>query len=156
MQRAFQDQILGNYCWGCGSLNECGLHIKSYWSGDEATCTWTAKDYHTGPRHILNGGIIATIMDCHCVCTAMAAAYRTENRAMDTEPPIWFATGSLSVKYLRPTPVDASILLRARIKERGEKKTILTCSLFAKEKECAQAEVVAVRIPKAFWFESSI
>ena len=72
-QRAFQDEISGNQCWGCGSANENGLQIKSYWSGDEAVCTWQPKAYHNaGPPHVLNGGDyshsnrLSRRMDCNC------------------------------------------------------------------------------------------
>lgn len=148
MERAFQDQMRGNYCWGCGSLNEQGLRIRSYWSGNEAVCTWKPKEYHSaGPQHILNGGIIATIIDCHCVCTAIAAAYRAENREIGTEPLIWYVSGSLQIKYLRPTPIDEPLVLRARIKEMNKTKTFLACLLLAKGEECARGEVVAVRMP---------
>jgi hypothetical protein len=27
-------------------------------------------------KNVVNGGIIATVIDCHCVCTAITAAYR--------------------------------------------------------------------------------
>ena len=76
-QRSFQDLIQGNHCWGCGTVGEPGLRIKSYWSGDESVCTWSPKDYHSAAHpQVLNGGIIASIIDCHCICTAIAAAYR--------------------------------------------------------------------------------
>ena len=129
------------------------MQIKSYWSGDEAVCTWQPKPYHAaGPLHVLNGGIIGTIIDCHCVCTAIAAAYRAEGREIGTEPPIWYVTKSLQVTYLRPTPIDQPVVLRARIKGVDERKTVLTCSLFGKGEECAQGEVVAVRVPSV-WLE---
>jgi acyl-coenzyme A thioesterase PaaI-like protein len=154
IERAFQDEIRGNQCWGCGSVNENGLQIKSYWSGDEAVCTWRPKACHNaGPPHVLNGGIIATLIDCHAGWTAIAAAYRKEGRGINTEPPIWYATASLNVKYLRPTPMDVAVVLRARVKETTGKKAIVTCSLFAKKEECAIGEVVAVRVPKRFWDE---
>ena len=34
-QLAFQEQIGGNHCWGCGALNENGLQLKSYWDGED-------------------------------------------------------------------------------------------------------------------------
>lgn len=152
--QAFQDSLSENFCWGCGPLNPHGLQIKSYWSGDEAVCTWQPQPYHTaGPRHILNGGIIAVLMDCHCVCTAVAGAYRTEGRAMSSQPPLLYATASLQVTYLRPTPIVAPLLLRARIASMTEKKTLLVCSLFSGGEECARGEVVAVRVPPA-WYEA--
>ena len=149
---AFQESLSGNYCWGCGLLNAHGLRIKSYWSGDGAVCTWDPKPYHTaGPKQVLNGGIIATIVDCHCICTAIAAAYRAEGREIGTEPTIWYATGSMQLTYLRPTPTNRPVLLRARIEEIKKRKTVLTCSLFADGEECARSEVVAVRVPPAWW-----
>ena len=75
---------------------------------------------------------------------------------MNTEPSIWYATTSLNVKYLRPTPIDAPVILRARVKEKKGKKTILKCSLSAKGQECAVGEVVAVRVPERFWHEIRI
>ena len=150
-QYAFQDHIAEKHCWGCGILNERGLQIKSTWSGDEAVCTWQPMDYHlAGPTHVLNGGIIATIIDCHSICTAIAAAHRAEGRAMNTEPSIWYATASLQVTYLKPTPIHEPVVLRARVKEMKGEKTIVTCSLFAMEEECARGEVVAVRVPPAW------
>lgn len=146
-QLAFQDEIPNNHCWGCGSTNSNGLQIKSYWAGDEAVCTWHPKDYHmAGPKHILNGGIIATIIDCHCICTAIAAAYREEGRKINSNPSIWYATASLNLSYLRPTPGNQPVALRAKIKEMKPKKIILACSLFSKDVECAFGEVVAVRV----------
>ncbi len=152
VRSAFQDEMGGNQCWGCGSANDKGLQIKSYWSGDEAVCTWQPKAYHNaGPAHVLNGGIIATLMDCHCGWTAIAAAYRNEGREMNTQPSIWYATASLNIKYLRPTPIDEAVVLRAQIKETTGKKAIVACSLFAKGATCAVGEVVAVRVPERFW-----
>ena len=154
-QHAFQDHIAEKYCWGCGVLNERGLQIKSHWSGDEAVCTWQPEDSHmAGPVHVLNGGIIATIIDCHCICTAIAAAYRAEGRAMNTEPSIWYATASLHVSYLKPTPIHGPVVLRAQVTETKGKKTIVTCSLYAREEECARGEIVAVRVPPE-WREAA-
>jgi acyl-coenzyme A thioesterase PaaI-like protein len=148
-QPAIQDQFRrNNYCWGCGQFNDHGLKIKSYWLGDEAVCTWQPEEYHAaGPRNVVNGGIVATLIDCHSACTAMAAAYQAEGREIGSEPHIWCATAHLEVTYLRPTPLGEPLALRARVKEMGERKIIVTCSVSANEEECARGEVVAVRVP---------
>ena len=153
-EQAFQDAFSENHCWGCGPLNPYGLQVKSYWSGDsdEAVCTWQPQPYHTaGPQHILNGGIIAVLMDCHCVGTAVAAAYRAEGRAMTSQPRLYYATASLQVTYLRPTPIAEPVVLRARVTNMMEKKTLLACSLFSGGEECAHGEVVAVRV-SPLWY----
>ena len=147
-ESSFQDQIKENHCWGCGPANEHGLRIKSYWSGEEAVCTWQPGEQHSaGPLEILNGGVIATLFDCHCVCTAIAAAYRAESREIGSAPFIWYATGSLEVRYLRPTPIGEPLTLRAAITDMTERKTTLSCSLSASGEERATATVVAIRVP---------
>ena len=153
---SFQDLIHGNHCWGCGTLNQQGLKISSRWDGDGSVCTWQPQRYHSaGPSHVLNGGVIATIIDCHCVCTAIAAAYRSEGREIGTEPSIWYATASLQIAYRRPTPIEAAVTLRAAISDMTERKTVLSCSLLAGREECASAEVVAVRVPTE-WMASVV
>src|SRR4030042_3439238 len=93
-QAAFQDQIPDNGCWGVGPSNVHGLRIKSYWVGEESVCAFQPQPHQTaGPPHILNGGILASLIDCHCVCTSIAAAYRAENRAIGSHPLIWHVTG---------------------------------------------------------------
>lgn len=148
---AIQDQMPDNHCWGCGSLNPLGFQIKSYWDEGETVCTWQPRAEHmAGPQHILNGGLIATLIDCHCVCTAVADAYRRQGRGMQTLPPIWYATASLQVTYLTPTPIGEPVTLRARIKERSRRKTVVTCSLVSGGEERACGEVVAVQVPMSW------
>ena len=149
-QKIIQDQKKENFCWGCGKDNEHGLQIKSYLSGDELVCTWQPKEYHMAAPGILNGGIIASIIDCHSVWAAIVAAYQTEGREINTEPLIWYVAGSLQITYLKPTPMKCPVILRARVKEIKERKTTVNCSLFANGDECARGEVVAIRVPAAW------
>lgn len=147
--RAFQDDLAEvgfHHCWGCGSLNEHGLHVRSYWDGDEGVCTWQPQPYHQAWPGIVNGGIIATIIDCHAACTATAAAYRAEQRAITTPPMIAIVTASLHISYLRPTPLTEALHLRATITEQTARKTLLTCTLSAQGEVCVRAEAVMVRL----------
>lgn len=144
----FQDEILNNHCYGCGPSNQQGLKIKSFWEGEDSVCNFEPRPYHmAGPRHILNGGVIATVIDCHCICTAIADAYRRAGRPFDSNNSIWYATGLLDVKYLRPASIEHQLVLRAKIIEVTDKKTVLNCMAFSGDEKCAQAEVVAVRVP---------
>jgi len=144
---AFQDLIPDNHCYGCGPHNAHGLRIKSYWDGDEAVSTFTPQPFHmAGPTNVLNGGIIGTVIDCHCICTAFADAYRREGRAIGSDPQLWYATASLKVDYLKPTPIDQPLTLRAKVVEAGPKKTRISCSLYAGDQECARGEVLAIRV----------
>jgi acyl-coenzyme A thioesterase PaaI-like protein len=144
---AFQDQIPDNYCWGCGPLNTLGLQIKSYWSGEESVCNWQPDPrFMAGPQQVLNGGIIGTLIDCHCICTAIAASYRKEGRPIGNGPLIWYATASLNVTYRRPTPVADLVTLRARITATTDRKTVLSCTLITNGEARVAGEVTAVRV----------
>ena len=148
MTLSIQQQIPDNHCFGCGTLNPDGLHIHSRWNSDESVCVWTPHAHHmAGPTHILNGGIIATVIDCHTVCTAIADAYRRDGRTVGEAPQLWYATGRIELRYLRPTPIAAPLTLQARIVETGERKTVLTCTLTSEDELRAEADVVAVRVP---------
>lgn len=151
--RAFQDDLDQNYCWGCGAANDHGLHIKSTWDGKEAVCVWEPQPIHmAGRRRVLNGGIIATVIDCHSICTAVAAAYRAENRPIGSEPLIWYVTGTLAVSYRTPAPLDRPLRVRARITETKDRKTVVATTVAAGNEEYATGEVVAIRVPPD-WFE---
>lgn len=149
-QKAFQDYYPDHlaHCYGCGRLNAHGLQIKSYWDGDESVCRFVPRTYHTAIPGFVYGGLIASLIDCHGTGTAAATMYRAENRAMDTEPPFRFVTGSLHVDYLRPTPIDATLEVRAKVKEIKGRKVTMTLTLSAKGELCARGEVVAIQMPE--------
>jgi len=149
-EKAFQDYYPDDlsHCYGCGRLNDHGLHIKSYWDGDESVCTFRPKPHHMAIPGYVYGGLIASVMDCHGTGTAAAAAYRAEGRAMDTDPPLRFVTASLHVDYLRPTPLDGPLELRGRVKAIKGRKVVVAITLVAQGEMCARGEVVAVQMPE--------
>jgi len=135
-----------NVCFGCGIHNPEGLQIHSYWEGNESVCTWMPEEKYHGWEDLLNGGIIATLIDCHCMCTAMADAYRREERDLDSEPEYRYATGTLQIKYLKPTSTHHEVELRAIVTETKGKKTVLKCHFFSQGIKTAEAEVIAIRV----------
>ncbi len=142
----FQDHMPGNICFGCGKYNDKGLHIQSYWEGEESVCVWNSAERYQGWVDIMNGGILATLIDCHCMGTAMAAAYREEGRALGSEPYYRYATASIKVDYLKPTPNTRPVTLRAQVVEIRGRKVSLTCQAYSDDIITARAEAVAVRV----------
>ena len=145
-----QSQIKDNFCWGCGADNHAGLQLQSRWEDDSTTVAQftPAAEHAAGPRHFVNGGIIATLLDCHGVCTAIADAYRREGREIGSEPDIWFATTSMHVDYLRPTPLGPEITIRGTIVDGApEGRIAVACTLEVEGKERAKARVEAVQVP---------
>jgi acyl-coenzyme A thioesterase PaaI-like protein len=149
---AFQDRLIHNHCYGCGPNNPNGLHLKSSWSGEDLSVAhFTPRPWHcAGPKHFVNGGVLATLIDCHSVCTAAAAAYRDAGREIGSEPGLHYATAKLDLEYLRPTPIDAELALEARIVARTERTYVVSCTLAANGKIRVSARVEAIEVP-ASW-----
>jgi acyl-coenzyme A thioesterase PaaI-like protein len=148
-EKAFQDQGSVLYCHGCGADNEKGLKIKSTWDGDEAVSEWRPQSHHCGgSKEIVNGGIIATLIDCHSLNLAIAKAYKDEGRAIGSSPRIAYVTGNLNVSYLHPTPINGTLDLRAKILKVEGRKVWVSCTLSAAGRVCATGEVLGIRVEK--------
>lgn len=149
-QKAFQDYYSDDfsYCYGCGRLNDKGLQIKSYWDGEESVATFLPNEHHMAIPGFVYGGLIASLIDCHCTGTAAAAAYRKEGRKMDTEPAHRFVTAALNVNYLAPTPLGVELEVRGKVLEVKEKKVVIEAKVSANNKTVVTGNVVAVRLPE--------
>lgn len=146
---AFQDYYPPelSYCYGCGRLNEHGHRIRSFWDGDETVAFFTPQPYHIAIPGYVYGGLLASLVDCHGTGTAAGAAYRAENRGMDTKPPLRFVTASLKVDYLRPTPLGVQLEIRGKVKEVSGRKVTVAVAISAAGDVCVRGEVVAVQMP---------
>ncbi|MFC1997002.1 PaaI family thioesterase [Chloroflexota bacterium] len=155
-KRAFQDYYpdYWSHCYGCGRLNEHGHQIKSYWQGDETIAQFIPETYHTAIPGYVYGGLLASLIDCHATGTASAASYRSQNRPMDSHPPIRFLTGSLNIKYIRPTPLGPPIELRGKIRQVKERKVIVDVSVSVEDIVTVTGEVIAIQVPENMSFES--
>jgi len=143
---SFQDQIgVKNHCHGCGLGNPLGLHIRSEWRGEEAVCHFRPLPHHSAASpEVVNGGILASVIDCHCNCTAMANAYRLQGREIGSAPEIWCVTASLTLNYRKPTPIHETLEVVARVIRVEGRKTWLSCSLSASTGVCVEAEMLAI------------
>ncbi len=152
--KAFQDYYpeTFSHCFGCGSSNPHGLHIKSYWHNDsdnETIAFYTPQPYHTGgyPGFVY-GGLIAAILDCHGNGTAAAAGYRFYRRDMDSLPALRYVTASLQLNFLKPTPFGAILELHARITEVTERKVWMELWLVADDITRVKAKMLSVLLPE--------
>jgi acyl-CoA thioesterase FadM len=57
-------------------------------------------------------------------------------------------TASLHVDYLKPTPIEGPLEVRARAKEIKGRKVVVASELIAGGQVCARGEVVAVQVPE--------
>lgn len=104
-------------CFGCGPSNEKGLRIKSFATGanetSEVVCDWTPEKFHEAFPGVLNGGIIGSLLDCHCNWTA-AYALKTKFK-LEAIP--CTVTAEYTIKMKRPTPASGPVRLRSRAVE---------------------------------------
>ncbi len=148
-KKAFQDYYLDEFahCYGCGRLNHEGLHIKSYWDGEESVCHYTPQPYYSGGvPGFAYGGIIASLIDCHGAATASAAKLREEGFAFGEKPLPRFVAASLKVDYLKPTPLGVTLELRGRIVEIKGRKVTVSVTLSAEGVICAKGEEILVQL----------
>jgi len=147
---AFQDHYPDELaqCYGCGRLNGEGHHLRSYWVGEISEARFTPKPYHIAIPGWVNGGVLASLVDCHGTGTAAAAAYRAEGRGLDTLPAHRFVTASLRVDYLRPTPLGPELRLEGRVRSVSGRKVIVDIAISAGGQVTVRGEVVAVEMPE--------
>lgn len=131
-------------CYGCGTDNEHGLKIKSFMDGEEGICRWRAKEYHLAYPGYLNGGIACTLIDCHSMWTACVLECRDRGIPLDGPDPPTGWTRAMNVEFLKPTPLDTELVLKARVVKKGRTSRTIQCSIYANEEECIRAEVVGI------------
>jgi len=137
------------HCYGCGRLNAPGLHVLTRWDGDETVARFTPRPEHIAVPGFVYGGLIASLIDCHAMGTASAAAERAAGRDIGEAPAPRFVTASLQVDFLKPTPHGPELEVRARATSVGERKVTVSATVSANGVITARGEVVAVRMPES-------
>ncbi|HUB08572.1 MAG TPA: PaaI family thioesterase [Myxococcales bacterium] len=89
-------------CFGCGTENEQGLGLKPRREAGAVWAVYHPKPHHRGFSRALHGGLVAALFD---EITCMAAA---------TEVMALVATVELTVRYLKPVPMDQPLRIEAR------------------------------------------
>ncbi|MEP6956835.1 MAG: PaaI family thioesterase [Chthoniobacterales bacterium] len=133
-QKSLQEQYApNNACFGCGPANADGVHVRSFARGEEVIAEWIPQKKYEAFPGVLNGGIIGTLLDCHC---NWAAAWYLMQRAGDDHPPCT-VTADYAIKLLRPTPTDGPVMLSARMIEATADRATIEGTLTARGKACA-------------------
>ncbi|MBI3567570.1 MAG: PaaI family thioesterase [Gemmatimonadetes bacterium] len=135
------------HCYGCGRLNAHGLHVRSVRDGDAMVARFTPRAEHIAVPGYVYGGLIASLIDCHAIGTAAAAAERAEGREIGEAPAPRFVTGSLHVDFLAPTPLGPELELRAEVTSASARKALVAVAVSVGGRVTARGEVVAVRMP---------
>ena len=92
-----------NYCFACGKNNPEGMRLKFTYDEDRDcfVCRFRLGKRYTGPPGHCHGGIIATILD-----EAMGKVNKLRH--------VVALTSEITVKYLKPVPLNKSLRVEAR------------------------------------------
>lgn len=131
-----------NACWGCGPANPDGLHIRSFPKNGEVVAEWRPEKKYEAFEGVLNGGVIGTLLDCHCNWTA---AYHLMKYAKEDHPPCT-VTAEYAIKLLRPTPTNDSVFLSAKVADLTDARATIEGTLSAGGKVCATCRGVFVAV----------
>ena len=133
-QRLFADGT----CFGCGPANDRGLRISSFEQDDGVVASFTPWPEHDNGAGFLNGGIVATVLDCHSAAAMMVAAERNGWPALvEGAPP--FVTSGIDVRYLRPSPLHGAVELWAAVESATDADMTIAAALRADGKVRAAA-----------------
>lgn len=148
MSEAFQDRYADEYshCYGCGKNNPAGHKLKSYWNGNDTIAKFTVEHQYSGgvPDHVY-GGMIASLFDCHGTASAAAFSNKLRNEVGgERKESVRFVTGSLAVRYIRPTPIGVELTINGSLKSIAGRKVEVDLTLFANGIECATAVMLAI------------
>ena len=129
-------------CWGCGPANEKGLQLRSYQREDGiVTSLFTPWPEHDNGLGFLNGGIIATVLDCHSAAAVTHEAFSNGWLPLPGAA-LPHVTAGLEVRYLRPAPLQETVALYAEVIAASEAE--ITAHVWMEWDDKVRAEVTAL------------
>ncbi|MBM6546368.1 PaaI family thioesterase [Janibacter sp. YIM B02568] len=138
------------HCYGCGARNPQGHQLKTRWAGESRTETVTrfvpGAEQTAMPGYVY-GGLVASVVDCSGTGSAALAATHAAGRDLEAEGALRFVTGTLEVRYVRPTPMGEELVVTGRIEELKGRKVTVLLTVEAAGSVVAEGRVVALQLP---------
>ncbi len=139
-----------SHCYGCGRLNDEGLHLKTYLENNFTISRFTPKDHHIAIEGFVYGGLLASLIDCHGTGSA-AIFYAQENKIelKEGNSPR-FVTGKLNVNYLKPTPLGKELVITGELIVAAKRKVKTKINVLVDGVVTVTGEVTAILLPENF------
>lgn len=132
-------------CFGCGPSNPQGLQIRSFESENAVVASFQPSHEHSNGMGSLNGGIIATLLDCHSGAAVFLSSARASDSGIEFQP--WVTSG-LELRYRLPTFLDGPSELRAWVESADDSVMKVKATLSYDGKVRVQAESRWVRVTR--------
>jgi len=104
-------------CFGCGPNHDIGLRVRNFRGQGEVLSPIVIPERFEGPPKGAHGGIVAAYLDEVLAGAALGHTGRA------------YVTGELSVRYIRPTPLNRPLLGRGRVVKKATKYLDLEATL---------------------------
>lgn len=136
------------HCFGCGRLNPAGHHLRTLVEGDETVSRFTPSTHDMALPGFVYGGLLASLLDCHGMATASAAALREAGLVVGAVPSPRYVTAMLHVDFVRPTPLGSELVIHGRVEEFTARKVRVSAWIVAGVETTVRASIVAVPLPE--------
>ena len=141
-ERGTIDNVMGELVAMAGRSHPCSPDLVWQEEPNRITGTVTFGQAFEGPPGHVHGGWVAGVLDHLMGMTHVRTGYPG-------------MTGGLSVRYLRPTPLNQVIQVSAEAREIDDKRTEVKAAMRCGDTTTATAEAIFVRVDRAkFGFES--
>lgn len=94
---------LFHQCFGCGADHPRGLHVRCFVTEEGVVAPVLISPAYVGPPGVAHGGIVATYFDEILAGAVVRATGRIS------------VTGELTVRYVRPVPLESPLIGRGRL-----------------------------------------
>jgi acyl-coenzyme A thioesterase PaaI-like protein len=141
-ERGTIDNVMGELVAMAGRSHPCSPDLVWQEEPNRITGTVTFGQAFEGPPGHVHGGWVAGVLDHLMGMTHVRTGYPG-------------MTGGLSVRYLKPTPLNQVIQVSAEAREIDDKRTEVKAAMRCGDTTTATAEAIFVRVDRAkFGFES--
>ena len=134
-QRGTSDDVMGELASVGGRSHPCSPELRWQEASNRITGTVKFSQAFEGPPGHVHGGWVAGVLDHLMGMTHV----RTGHPGM---------TGGLSVRYLKPTPLNQVIEVSAQATELDDKRTEVKAEMRFGETTTAKAEAIFVRVDR--------
>ncbi len=126
---------MDDYCFACGKANPLGLKLKIQPHPEGgAVAQFTPPREFQGYEGVLHGGIAATLVDEVMVWASFFQG-------------VPVVTGTLTVKYRRPVPVEQPLEIRGWILETGSRRVRARAEIRLRGQVLVSAESLLLKVP---------
>jgi hypothetical protein len=117
------------HCFGCGSKNPFGLHMKFISNGRIVVSNISVPGYMCGWGDLVHGGIISTLLDETMSWTAIHLLKRL------------ILTRAMEIEFVLPVPPNRPLRTEGRIEERSKNTEALVSAVLLDDagRTCAKA-----------------